>query len=42
MLITNLPAIAGFEIFAAHGVVSTTASMTRRVLKTSMGGARSA
>lgn len=42
MLITNLPAIAGFEISAAHGMVSTTASMTRRVLKTSMGGARSA
>lgn len=42
MLITNLSTIAGYDIAAAHGMVSTTVSMTRRVLKTSMGGARSA
>lgn len=41
MLITNLPTIAGYEIACAYGMVSTTASMTRRMLKTSMGGARS-
>ncbi len=41
MLITNLPNIAGYEILCAYGMVSTTSSMTRRMLKTSMGGARS-
>jgi uncharacterized protein YbjQ (UPF0145 family) len=40
MLITNLPNIAGYEISCAYGMVSTTASMTRRMLKGSMGGAR--
>lgn len=42
MLITNLSQIAGYDIACAYGMVSTTASMTKRVLKTSMGGARSA
>ena len=42
MLITNLSQIAGYDIACAYGMVSTTSSMTRRVLKTSMGGARSA
>lgn len=42
MLITNLPQIAGYEIACAYGMVSTTASMTRRVLKSTMGGARTA
>lgn len=41
MLITNLTQIVGFDIDCAYGMVSTTASMTRRVLKTTMGGARS-
>ncbi len=42
MLITNLPQIAGYDIDCAYGMVSTTASMTRRVLKSTMGGARTA
>ena len=41
MLITKLTQIVGFDIDCAYGMVSTTASMTRRVLKTTMGGARS-
>lgn len=42
MLITNLSQIAGYDIACAYGMVSTTASMTRRVLKSTMGGARTA
>lgn len=42
MLITNLSQIAGYEIACAYGMVSTTVSMTRRVMKTSIGGSRSA
>jgi uncharacterized protein YbjQ (UPF0145 family) len=42
MLITNLPHIAGYDIEVTHGMVSTTVALTRRVMKTSMGGARGA
>ncbi len=40
MLITNLPHISGYDIEMTHGMVSTTVSLTRRVMKSSMGGAR--
>lgn len=42
MLITNLTHIAGYDIDVTHGMVSTTVALTRRMMKTSMGGARGA
>ncbi len=42
MLITNLPHIAGHDITITHGMVSATVALSRRVMKTSMGGARGA
>ena len=42
MLITSLTHIAGYDIETTHGMVSTTVALTRRMMKTSMGGARGA